>query len=128
MAEDGRLSPTIADGSERVPRFAFCFTGRVQLDVAGALGGSNPFGVIGLVLAYPAYVLIMAFVLRLCGVSRAEIAKWALKQADRQRLADLIRAVWNARVAARPARHVGRPQAHERPGRAGVVAERGVSL
>ena len=30
--------------------------------------------------------------LAICGVPRAEIAKWALKQADRQRLTDLIRA------------------------------------
>jgi hypothetical protein len=43
-------------------------------------------------LAYPVYILLMAGALRLCGVEKAEIAKWALKQAERQRLTDLIRA------------------------------------
>jgi hypothetical protein len=43
-------------------------------------------------LAYPIYLLVMAAVLAACGVSRQEIAKWALKQADRQRLIDLVRA------------------------------------
>jgi hypothetical protein len=38
------------------------------------------------------YLLAMAGVLAICGVPRAEIAKWALKQVDRQRLTDLIRA------------------------------------
>jgi len=33
----------------------------------------------------------MAFVLRVCGVPRDEIAKWVLKQADRQRFGDLLR-------------------------------------
>jgi biopolymer transport protein ExbB/TolQ len=46
-----------------------------------------------LMLAYPVYVLLMAVVLRAVGVERKEIAKWALRQADRQRLIDLIRAV-----------------------------------
>jgi hypothetical protein len=41
---------------------------------------------------YVLYLLAMAGVLAICGVSRKEIAKWALKQADRQRLTDLIRA------------------------------------
>lgn len=45
-----------------------------------------------LLLAYPVYVLLMAAVLAICGVSREEIAAWALKQADRQRLTELIRA------------------------------------
>jgi hypothetical protein len=34
----------------------------------------------------------MAGVLAICGVSRAEIAKWALRQADRHRFLDLVRA------------------------------------
>ncbi|MDG6104700.1 hypothetical protein Daura_05890 [Dactylosporangium aurantiacum] len=42
--------------------------------------------------AYPVYVLMMALVLKICGVERGDIAKWALRQADRQRLTDLIRA------------------------------------
>ena len=42
--------------------------------------------------AYPAYVLMMALVLKICGVERGDIAKWALRQADRQRVIDLIRA------------------------------------
>lgn len=46
-----------------------------------------------LMLAYPPYLLLMAFVLRTVGVDRKEIARWALRQADRQRLIDLIRAV-----------------------------------
>lgn len=45
-----------------------------------------------LLLAYPAYVLMMAGVLAVCGVPRRDIARWALRQADRQRLTDLIRA------------------------------------
>lgn len=55
----------------------------------------NPWvGLFGLTLAlaYPAYLLVMAGVLRLCGVPRAETAKWILKQAGRQRFTDLIRA------------------------------------
>ena len=46
-----------------------------------------------LMLAYPVYVLVMAVVLRIVGVPRKDIAKWALRQADRQRLIELIRAV-----------------------------------
>lgn len=46
-----------------------------------------------LVLVYPLYVLLMAVVLRAVGVERQKIAKWALRQADRQRFTDLIRAV-----------------------------------
>ena len=41
---------------------------------------------------YFIYLMLMAVFLALCGVPRAEIARWALKQADRQRLTDLIRA------------------------------------
>jgi hypothetical protein len=41
---------------------------------------------------YILYLLAMAGFLAICGVPRKEIAKWALKQADRQRLTDLIRA------------------------------------
>lgn len=43
-------------------------------------------------LMYPVYILLMAGVLRLCGVEKAEIAKWALKQAGRQRFTDLLTA------------------------------------
>jgi hypothetical protein len=46
----------------------------------------------GFLLLYPMYVLIMAGVLAVCVVPRREIAKWALKQADRQRFTDLLRA------------------------------------
>jgi len=38
------------------------------------------------------YLLAMAGFLAICGVPRKEIAKWALKQADRQHLTDLVRA------------------------------------
>jgi hypothetical protein len=46
----------------------------------------------GLLGVYVMYLLAMASFLAICGVPRAEIAKWALRQADRQRLTDLIRA------------------------------------
>jgi hypothetical protein len=42
--------------------------------------------------AYPLYILVMAGVLRVCGVAKQDISKWALRQAGRQRFADLIRA------------------------------------
>ncbi|MFC5947093.1 hypothetical protein ACFQH9_02220 [Pseudonocardia lutea] len=42
-------------------------------------------------LAYPVYVLLMAGVLRLCGVPKADVAAWALKHADRQRVTELLR-------------------------------------
>lgn len=51
-----------------------------------------PVGALALLLAYPVYVLLMGAVLAMCGVTREEIAKWALRQADRQRVIDLIRA------------------------------------
>jgi hypothetical protein len=41
---------------------------------------------------YVLYLLVMAAFLAICGVAREEIANWALRQADRQRLIDLIRA------------------------------------
>jgi hypothetical protein len=41
---------------------------------------------------YVLYLLAMAAFLAICGVPRPEIAKWAMKQAGRQRLTDLIRA------------------------------------
>lgn len=44
---------------------------------------------------YVLYLLTLAGFLAICGVPRAEIAKWALKQADRQRLTDLIQAARN---------------------------------
>lgn len=51
-----------------------------------------------LLLAYPIYLLLMAAVLAVCGVTRKDIAKWALKQADRQRVIDLIRAARGLRA------------------------------
>jgi hypothetical protein len=45
-----------------------------------------------LLLAYPVYLLLMASVLRLIGAPKDEVVKWVLKQADRQRLTDLVRA------------------------------------
>lgn len=53
--------------------------------------GLSPTVVIVAVFSYPAYLLIMACVLGVCGVPRKEIAKWALRQAERQRMADLVR-------------------------------------
>lgn len=39
---------------------------------------------------YILYLFAMAGFLAICGVPRSEIAKWALKQAGRQRLVDLV--------------------------------------
>lgn len=41
---------------------------------------------------YIVYLLLIAGFLAICGVSRQEIAKWALKRADRQRFSDLVSA------------------------------------
>jgi hypothetical protein len=46
-----------------------------------------------LIISYPLVVAAMAVVLRAVGVSRRDIARWALRQAGRQRLGDLIRAL-----------------------------------
>lgn len=52
-------------------------------------------------LSYPMYVLIMAMVLRICGVPRRDVAKWALRQADRHRITELIRVARGPLDAAR---------------------------
>lgn len=54
-----------------------------------ALTWSSLAALLGL---YILHLLAMAGFLMICGVPREEIAKWALKQAGRQRLTDLIRA------------------------------------
>ena len=59
---------------------------------ASALTWSSLAVLAAALAVYLLYMLAMAGVLAICGVSRKEIAKWALKQADRQRLTDLIRA------------------------------------
>lgn len=43
-------------------------------------------------IGYPLYILLMAAVLAVCGVPREDIARWALTQARRQRITDLISA------------------------------------
>jgi hypothetical protein len=43
-------------------------------------------------LAYAVYVLVMAGVLRICGVHKVDTARWALRQAGRERFIDLMRA------------------------------------
>ena len=53
-----------------------------------------------LLLTYPIYLLLMAGVLAVCGVTRKDIANWALKQANRQRVTDLIRAARALRAPA----------------------------
>jgi hypothetical protein len=58
----------------------------------GMVSDLSPLLGAGVLLAYPAYILLMAGVMRICGVPKAEIAKWVLRQAERQRLTDLIRA------------------------------------
>jgi hypothetical protein len=50
----------------------------------------SPVSAALILLSYPVYVLAWAGILAICGVPRKEIAKWALRQADRQRLSDLI--------------------------------------
>jgi len=71
------------------------------LPLAGAamLDTVLPFAPVLLLLAYPIYLLLMAAVLAVCGVTRKDIAKWALKQANRQRVTDLIRAARALRAA-----------------------------
>jgi hypothetical protein len=56
------------------------------------LGDLSPLFGAALVVAYPVYLLLMAGAVRVCGVSEEEIAKRVLRQANRQRLTDLIRA------------------------------------
>lgn len=53
---------------------------------------------VALLLAYPLYILLMAGVLRLCGVSKQDTAAWALKQAGRHRFLDLIAAARGPKV------------------------------
>ena len=43
-------------------------------------------------LVFPIFLLCVAGVLRLIGVPKDKVAEWALRQANRQRLTDLIRA------------------------------------
>lgn len=51
-----------------------------------------PWVPLGILIGYPVYLILMAAALAACGVRRAEIAKWALRHADRHRFLDLIRA------------------------------------
>lgn len=64
----------------------------LSLSAGPEAGGLSPWIVVIPLLSYPGYLLLMALVLAACGVSRQDIAKWALRQADRQRISDLIRA------------------------------------
>jgi hypothetical protein len=43
-------------------------------------------------LVYPTYILLMSAVLRLIGVPKGDVVRWALRQADRQRFTDLVHA------------------------------------
>jgi hypothetical protein len=45
-----------------------------------------------ILLAYPLYLLMMAGVMRICGVPKPDVAKWVLHQAGRQRFLDPLRA------------------------------------
>jgi hypothetical protein len=58
---------------------------------------------------YVLYLLALAGFLAICGVARAEIAKWALKQTDRQRLTDLIRAARGVPARERASGHQNEP-------------------
>ena len=55
------------------------------------MDGLSPTMALLALFSYPAYLLVMACVLGACGVPRKDVAKWALRQADRQRVADLVR-------------------------------------
>jgi hypothetical protein len=59
-----------------------------------------PWAPLFVILAGPVYVLVMAGVLAVCGVKRSDIAKWALRQADRQRMRDLMSAAKELRTPA----------------------------
>jgi hypothetical protein len=59
-----------------------------------------PWAPLFVILAGPVYVLVMAGVLVVCGVKRSDIAKWALRQADRQRMRDLMSAAKELRTPA----------------------------
>jgi hypothetical protein len=50
---------------------------------------------------YPAQVLLMAVVLRLCGVPKDEVAKWALRRADKRLIEEAIRIARGLRDARR---------------------------
>lgn len=57
------------------------------------LDGFPPAILAILIVAGPISVLLWAGVLAICGVHRKDIAKWAQRQADKQRLTDLIGSV-----------------------------------
>ena len=45
------------------------------------------------VFVQPLYIAVVAMVLRACGNSKPAVAKWALRQADRNRMIEIVRAV-----------------------------------
>jgi len=45
------------------------------------------------VLGHPLYIIVVALTLRACGNSKAAVAKWALRQADRNRMIEVVRAI-----------------------------------
>lgn len=45
------------------------------------------------VVGQPLYIAVVALVLRACGNSKPAVAKWALRQADRNRMIEIVRAV-----------------------------------
>lgn len=45
------------------------------------------------VFGQPLYIIVVALVLRACGNSKPAVAKWALRQADRNRMIEIVRAV-----------------------------------
>jgi hypothetical protein len=70
-----------------------CFNDRMSPVAAiSPLLGLPLVSLVLILFAYPAYLLAMAGVLAICGVPRAERAKWVLRQTDRQRFTNLIRA------------------------------------
>lgn len=84
-----RLSLTRADASASALTSSYLRSeNRVML--GGTLDGTSTLVPVLLLLAYPIHLLLMAAVLAICGVPREDIAKWALKQAGRERFISLI--------------------------------------
>lgn len=94
----------------------------VQLTGFAMFEPVSPIGAVLLLMAYPVYVLVMGAVLAILGVARRDIARWALRQADRQHVADLIRTV-RGPGGAEPAASVNRPGCNGEDGEGRTGAE-----
>lgn len=45
------------------------------------------------VFGQPLYIAVVALVLRACGNSKPAVAKWTLRQADRNRMIEIVQAI-----------------------------------